>query len=291
MAHRTTYSLICKLALFLSFSCLSPKVYCQLNLKDSLTIKALSDSIFRHEMIDPDKALSFVKKKMAFCLAIKNTKYYLNTMTEKMNVHALSSRLMDLSKDFEEFDMYFNRLNTEGEKYSELFKIVNSLKLVYYFQIADYDKIKAEISNQLNIIENKKALENKDYWNIYTLKQKSVEVNLRIGNYQAAINDVEFGLNAFYKINKKLSAESEMSSFGQLSGIYLKIKQFDKAEYYFNKKMQNFEILKKNKSSNLDLLYNYLSASKFYFTIDKVDKSLFYLNKLEKLASKNENSK
>ena len=33
---------------------------------------------------------------------------------------------------------------------------------------------------------------------------------------------------------------------------------------------------------------NYLLASKFYFTIEKVDKSLFYLNKLEKLAGKND---
>ena len=152
MAHRTTYSLICKLVIYLSFSCLSPKAFSQLNLKDSLTIKALSDSLFRYEIIDPDKALSFVKKKMEFCLSIKNTRHYLKAHINKMNVHALSNRLIDLSKDFEEFDNDFKRLNTQGEKYNELLEKVNNLKSVYYFHIADYDKVKTSIANQLTNI-------------------------------------------------------------------------------------------------------------------------------------------
>ena len=69
-----------------------------------------------------------------------------------MNVHALSNRLIDLSKDFEEFDNDFKRLNTQGEKYNELLEKVNNLKSVYYFHIADYDKVKTSIANQLTNI-------------------------------------------------------------------------------------------------------------------------------------------
>ena len=295
MAHRTIYSLIYKIVLFLSFSCLSPKAYSQLNLKDSMTIKALSDSIVQHEFIDPDKALSFVKKKMEFCLAIKSTRHYLNTWAEKMDIHTLSNRLIDLSKDFEDFDIDFKRLNviarnvaTEGGNYEDLLKQVNNIKSVYYFQIADYDKVKEYIVNQLAPIQSKKVLENKDYGAIYTLKQKSAEVNLRTGNYQAAINDVEAGLDGLYKINKKILLQIEMNAFEELSGIYLKIKQYDKAEYYFNKNLVILESIKKEKGSHVNLISNYFSISKFYITIGKVEKSLFYLNILEKLANKND---
>lgn len=308
MAHRTIYSSIYRLVLFLSFSCLSHKAYSQLNLKDSMTIKALSDSIVHYEFGDPDKALSFVKKKMTFCLAIKSNKHYLNTWAEKMGVHLSSNRLIDLAKDFEEFDIEFKRFNIpfrrdafgneiavtasgarqEGGNYDDLLKQVNNIKSIYYFQIADYTKVKEYIANQLSPFQNKKILANNDYFTINRFKQQSAEVNLRIGNYQAAINDVESGLDALYKTNKKIPINIEMDAFEKLAAIYLKIKQFDKAEYYFNKKLENFEILKKDKNSYLDLLNNYLSASNFYFTIDKVDKSLFYLNKLENLANKND---
>ena len=237
MAHRTTYSLICKLVILLSFNCFSPKVYSQLNLKDSLTIKALSDSINQHEFIDPDKALSYVKKKMEFCLEIKNTTHYWKAHINKMNIHALSNRLIDLSKDFEDFDNDFKRLNTEGGHHVDLLNQVNNIKLVYYFYIADYDKIKISIANQLNAIQNKKLLDNRDNGIIYSLRLQSAEVNLRIGNYQEAIHDVESGLNALYKINKDFPVINEMNAFEELSAIYLEIKQYDKAEYYFNKKI------------------------------------------------------
>ncbi len=253
-----------------------------------MTIKALSDSIFRYEIIEPDKALSFVKMKMTYCLDIKNTTHYLKAVINKMDIHALSNRLIDLSKDFEEFNYDLKRFNTQGGHLDNLTKQVKNLKSFYYFQIADYDRIKSANATELTTIQNKKILDYVDYRTIYVVKLQNAEINLRIGNFQEAIYDVESGLSALYKDTKKFLVTNEMYAFEELAAIYFKIKQYDKSEYYFNKKLENFEILKKDKGSNLDLLHNYLSFSKFYFDINKIDKSLFYLNKLEKLANKNE---